>query len=120
MRHGACGKANGPYSPTRPAWAHPASDAVFSYSATRFLRSFFEPNTPYLNHGIEKEIKNASKAGKHLAISVVPHYGNEGSGIPTEIENNYSVLEDDETKHCVVEQNPANGMTRGGASCPRR
>jgi hypothetical protein len=52
------------------------------------------------------------------AISVIPHYGNAGSGIPTEIEYNYGTLEDGNMKHCVITQFPTGGTTRGSADCP--
>ncbi|MFJ8802939.1 LamG-like jellyroll fold domain-containing protein [Streptomyces sp. NPDC102487] len=105
-----------------PANGHliPAAATGSGIDLRNLVAEYKETNTPYLNHGVEKEIRNAIKSGKHLAISVVPHYGNSGSGIPTEIEYNYGTIEDGTIKHCVITQSPAGGTTRGSADCPRR
>ncbi|MFF3398117.1 LamG-like jellyroll fold domain-containing protein [Streptomyces sp. NPDC002659] len=106
----------------RPANGHliPAAASGSGIDLRNLVAEYEKTNTPYLNHGVEREIRNAIKAGKHLAISVVPHYGNSGSGIPTKIEYNYSVVEDGTAKHCVIEQTPTGGITTGSASCPKR
>ncbi len=41
---------------------------------------------PYLSTGVERDIHRAIKVGKHVQISITPHYENSGSGIPTTIE----------------------------------
>ncbi|WP_326656724.1 LamG-like jellyroll fold domain-containing protein [Streptomyces sp. NBC_00385] len=105
-----------------PANGHliPAAASGAGIDLRNLVAEYEETNTPYLNHGVEKEIRNAIKSGKHLAISVVPHYGNSHSGIPTEIEYNYGTVEDGAMKHCVITQSPTGGTTRGSVNCPRR
>jgi hypothetical protein len=98
----------------------PAAASGSGIDLRNLVAEYEKTNTPYLNHGVEKEIRNAIKSGKHLSLSVIPHYGNNGSGIPTEIEYNYGTVEDGRMKHCVIEQTPAGGVTRGSADCPRR
>nr|WP_281404277.1 LamG-like jellyroll fold domain-containing protein [Streptomyces roseirectus] len=98
----------------------PAAATGSGIDLRNLVAEYEKTNTPYLNHGVEKEIRNAIKSGKHLAISVTPHYGNSGSGIPTEIEYNYGTVEDGTMKHCVISQSPAGGTTRGSKDCPRR
>ncbi|MCT9112241.1 DNRLRE domain-containing protein [Streptomyces mirabilis] len=106
----------------RPANGHliPAAASGSGIDLRNLVAEYEETNSPYLNHGVEKEIRDAIKAGKHLTISVIPHYGNTGSGIPTDIEYNYGTVEDGKMKHCVIEQSPTGGTTRGSADCPRR
>ncbi|MEU8932882.1 LamG-like jellyroll fold domain-containing protein [Streptomyces sp. NPDC048409] len=105
-----------------PANGHliPAAATGAGIDLRNLVAEYEETNSPYLNHTVEKEIRNAIKSGKHLAISVVPHYGNNSSGIPTEIEYNYGTVEDGKMKHCVISQSPAGGTTRGSADCPKR
>ncbi|WP_317453992.1 LamG-like jellyroll fold domain-containing protein [Streptomyces sp. TRM68416] len=98
----------------------PAAASGSGIDLRNLVAEYKETNTPYLNHGVEKEIRDAIKSGKHLAISVVPRYGNSGSGIPTEIEYNYGTLEEGKMKHCVITQSPTGGTTRGSKDCPRR
>ncbi|MFV8127912.1 LamG-like jellyroll fold domain-containing protein [Streptomyces syringium] len=98
----------------------PAAASGSGIDLRNLVAEYEKTNTPYLNHGVEREIRTAIKSGKHLQISVVPQYGNANSGIPTSIEYNYSVLEDGKSKHCVIHQSPAGGTTTGDADCPRR
>ncbi|MEU2730618.1 DNA/RNA non-specific endonuclease [Streptomyces griseoviridis] len=98
----------------------PAAAMGSGIDLRNLVAEYKETNHPYLNHTVEKEIRNAIKSGQHLAISVVPHYGNSGSGIPTEIEYNYGTIEASTMKHCVITQSPTSGTTRGSADCPRR
>ncbi|MEJ8667529.1 DNA/RNA non-specific endonuclease [Streptomyces sp. MS1.AVA.1] len=98
----------------------PAAASGSGIDLRNLVAEYKETNTPYLNHGVEKEIRNAIKSGERLAISVIPHYGNRGSGIPTEIEYNYGTVEGGMMKHCVISQSPTGGTTRGSADCPRR
>lgn len=98
----------------------PAAASGSGIDLRNLVAEYEKTNTPYLNHGVEREIRNAIKSGKHLEISVIPHYGNSGSGIPTEIEYNYGTVEDGRMKHCVITQSPTGGTTRGSADCPRR
>ncbi|WP_393096894.1 LamG-like jellyroll fold domain-containing protein [Streptomyces sp. LN325] len=84
------------------------------------VAEYEKANHSYISYGVELEIRTAVLSGKHLAISVVPHYGNNGSGIPTEIEYNYGTVEDGKIKHCVITQSPTGGTTRGSVDCPRR
>ncbi|MFI6463124.1 LamG-like jellyroll fold domain-containing protein [Streptomyces sp. NPDC050538] len=105
-----------------PANGHliPAAASGSGIDLRNLVAEYQKTNTPYLNHGVEKEIREAIKSGKHLEISVIPHYGNSDSGIPTEIEYNYGTVEDGNMKHCVITQSPTGGTTRGSADCPRR
>ncbi|MFG2648979.1 DNA/RNA non-specific endonuclease [Streptomyces sp. NPDC048436] len=105
-----------------PANGHliPAAASGSGIDLRNLVAEYGKTNTPYLNHGVEKEIRVAVKSGKHLAISVIPHYGNRDSGIPTEIEYNYGTVEDGKMKHCVIKQSPTGGTTRGSADCPQR
>ncbi|MEU5382024.1 MULTISPECIES: DNA/RNA non-specific endonuclease [unclassified Streptomyces] len=64
----------------------PAAATGSGIDLRNLVAEYTETNNPYLNHGVEKEIRKAIKSGKHLAISVVPHYRNSSSGIPTEID----------------------------------
>ncbi|MFD0008229.1 RHS repeat-associated core domain-containing protein [Streptomyces sp. NPDC127178] len=98
----------------------PAAASGSGIDLRNLVAEYKATNTPYLNHGVEKEIRNAIKSGERLAISVIPHYGNRGSGIPTEIEYNYGTVEGGMMKHCVISQSPTGGTTRGSADCPRR
>ncbi|GAA3885395.1 DNA/RNA non-specific endonuclease [Streptomyces lannensis] len=72
----------------RPANGHliPAAATGSGIDLRNLVAEYTETNNPYLNHGVQKEIRKAIKSGKHLAISVVPHYRNSSSGIPTEID----------------------------------
>ncbi|WP_416956197.1 hypothetical protein [Streptomyces sp. Agncl-13] len=105
-----------------PANGHliPAAASGSGIDLRNLVAEYEQTNSPYLNHGVEKEIRNFVKSGKHVEISVIPHYGNSGSGIPTEIEYNYGTVEDGNMKHCVITQSPTGGTTRGSADCPRR
>ncbi|MEV6183070.1 LamG-like jellyroll fold domain-containing protein [Streptomyces sp. NPDC052015] len=98
----------------------PAAASGSGIDLRNLVAEYKETNHPYLNFGVEKEIRKAIKSGKHLAISVVPHYGNNGSGIPTEIEYTYGTVEDGNMKHCVITQSPTGGTTRGSKECPKR
>ncbi|MGW0924937.1 LamG-like jellyroll fold domain-containing protein [Streptomyces sp. NPDC002755] len=104
-----------------PANGHliPAAASGSGIDLRNLVAEYEKTNTPYLNYGVEKEIRNAIKSGKRLAISVIPHYGNSGSGIPTEIEYNYGTVEGGKMKHCVITQSPTGGTTRGSVDCPR-
>ncbi|MFI6620614.1 DNA/RNA non-specific endonuclease [Streptomyces sp. NPDC050528] len=106
----------------QPANGHliPAAATGSGIDLRDLVAEYEETNSPYLNHGVEKEIRNSVKSGKHVEISVIPHYGNSGSGIPTEIEYNYGTVEDGNMKHRVITQSPTGGTTRGSADCPRR
>ncbi|MFE6919192.1 RHS repeat-associated core domain-containing protein [Streptomyces rubiginosohelvolus] len=105
-----------------PANGHliPAAAKGSGIDLRNLVAEYEETNTPYLNHGVEKEIRNAIKSGKRLAISVIPHYGNAKSGIPSSIEYNYGTVEDMSMKHCVIHQRPTGGFTTGSSDCPRR
>lgn len=105
-----------------PANGHliPAAAKGSGIDLRNLVAEYEETNTPYLNHGVEKEIRNAIKSGKRLAISVIPHYGNAKSGIPSSIEYNYGTIEDMAMKHCVIHQLPTGGFTTGSSNCPRR
>lgn len=98
----------------------PAAAGGSGIDLRNLVAEYRRTNTPYLNFGVEKEIRNAIKSGQHLAISIIPHYRNAGSGIPTEIEYNYGSVEDGTIKHCVITQSPTGGITRGSKDCPRR
>ncbi|MGW4031694.1 DNA/RNA non-specific endonuclease [Streptomyces sp. NPDC004838] len=84
------------------------------------VAEYNKTNSPYLNFGVEKDIRNAVKANKHVQLSITPHYDNQGSGIPTRLEYNYSIIKDNVTKHCVIEQSPTGGTTTGTENCPKR
>jgi hypothetical protein len=105
-----------------PANGHliPAAASGSGIDLRNLVAEYEKVNSPYLNNGVEKDIRDAIKSGKHLAISVIPHYRNSGSGIPTEIEYNYGTVEDGKMKHCVITQVPTGGTTRGSADCPKR
>ncbi|MFI2205980.1 LamG-like jellyroll fold domain-containing protein [Streptomyces sp. NPDC020192] len=98
----------------------PAAATGSGIDLRNLVAEYEKTNSPYLNYGVEKEIRNGMRSGKHVQVSVIPHYGNPGSGIPTTIEYNYGTLEDDKMKHCVITQSPTGGTTRGSADCPRR
>jgi hypothetical protein len=98
----------------------PAAASGSGIDLRNLVAEYKEINHPYLNFGVEEEIRKAIKSGKHLAIFVVPHYGNNGSGIPAEIEYNYGTVEDGNMKHCVISQSPTGGTTRGSKDCPKR
>ncbi|MFF5969892.1 RHS repeat-associated core domain-containing protein, partial [Streptomyces sp. NPDC012769] len=104
-----------------PANGHliPAAAKGSGIDLRNLVAEYEETNTPYLNHGVEKEIRNTIKSGKKLSISVIPHYGNAKSGIPTTLEYNYGVP-GEWMKHCVIRQSPTGGTTTGSADCPRR
>ncbi|WP_078954273.1 LamG-like jellyroll fold domain-containing protein [Streptomyces globisporus] len=105
----------------KPANGHliPAAAKGSGIDLRNLVAEYEATNTPYLNHGVEKEIRNTIKSGKQLSISVVPHYGNAKSGIPTTLEYNYGVP-GEWMKHCVIRQTPTGGTTTGSADCPRR
>ncbi len=105
-----------------PANGHliPAAATGSGIDLRNLVAEYEKTNSPYLNHGVEKEIRNAIKSGNHLKISVVPRYGRPKSGIPTSIEYDYSVIETGVSKHCVIHQSPTGGTTTGDADCPRR
>ncbi|MET9295012.1 DNA/RNA non-specific endonuclease [Streptomyces sp. NPDC003077] len=105
-----------------PANGHliPAAATGSGIDLRNLVAEYEKTNTPYLNWGVEKEIRAAIKSGKHLQLSVAPHYNRPDSGIPTGIECNYAVLEDGSAEHCVIYQSPSGGTTTGSADCPRR
>ncbi|MCX5526629.1 DNA/RNA non-specific endonuclease [Streptomyces bobili] len=105
-----------------PANGHliPAAASGFGIDLRNLVAEYEKANHSYISYGVESNIRDAVKSGKHLAISVIPHYGNSGSGIPTEIEYNYGTVEDGKMKHCVITQSPTGGTTWGSATCPRR
>ncbi len=84
------------------------------------VAEYARANSPYISSTVEAEMWKPAQAGKHVQASIVPHYGNDKSGIPTSIEYTYSVIEDGTTKHCIVHQSPTGGTTTGDADCPRR
>ncbi|WP_251066910.1 LamG-like jellyroll fold domain-containing protein [Streptomyces sp. ISL-36] len=104
-----------------PANGHliPAAAKGSGIDLRNLVAEYEATNTPYLNHGVEREIRNTIKSGKKLSISVIPHYGNTKSGIPTTLEYNYGVP-GEWMKHCVIRQTPTGGTTTGSADCPRR
>ncbi|UUU25524.1 LamG-like jellyroll fold domain-containing protein [Streptomyces sp. DSM 40750] len=105
-----------------PANGHliPAAASGSGIDLRNLVAEYEKTNHSYISYGVEADIRKSMKSGKHLAISVTPHYGNSGSGIPTEIEYNYGTVEDGNMKHCVITQSPTGGTTRGSADCPRR
>ncbi|MFI1967671.1 DNA/RNA non-specific endonuclease [Streptomyces cinnamoneus] len=105
-----------------PANGHliPAAATGSGIDLRNLVAEYEKTNHPYLNHGVEKEVRNAIKSGNHLQISVVPHYGRAKSGIPTSIEYNYSVIETGVSRRCIIHQSPIGGTTTGDADCPRR
>ncbi|MEU7230348.1 LamG-like jellyroll fold domain-containing protein [Streptomyces chrestomyceticus] len=105
-----------------PANGHliPAVASGSGIDLRNLVAEYEKTNTPYLNWGVEREIRVAIKSGKHLQLSVTPHYSRPDSGIPTSIEYNYAVLEDGSSRHCVIHQSPSGGTTTGSADCPRR
>ncbi|MGW1326855.1 LamG-like jellyroll fold domain-containing protein [Streptomyces antibioticus] len=105
-----------------PANGHliPAAASGSGIDLRNLVAEYEKTNHSYISYGVESDIRKSIKSGKHLAISVIPHYGNSGSGIPTEIEYNYGAVEDGKMKHCVIIQSPTGGTTRGSADCPRR
>ncbi|MGW0909405.1 LamG-like jellyroll fold domain-containing protein [Streptomyces sp. NPDC002853] len=98
----------------------PAATSGSGIDLRNLVAQYQKTNHPYLSYGVEKDIRKAVTSGKHVAVSIVPHYGNSGSGIPTKIEYDYSVLEDRTRKHCVIRQTPSGGVTTGSATCPTR
>ncbi|MEU4494504.1 LamG-like jellyroll fold domain-containing protein [Streptomyces sp. NPDC023998] len=105
-----------------PANGHliPAAATGSGIDLRNLVAEYEKTNTPYLSTGIERDIRQAIKTNKHVILSITPHYGNSGSGVPTTIEYNYSVVEDKVAKHCVVRQSPTGGTTTGTANCPKR
>ncbi|MET9894090.1 LamG-like jellyroll fold domain-containing protein [Streptomyces sp. NPDC006465] len=98
----------------------PAAASGSGIDLRNLVAEYQKANTPYIANTVETDIRNSVKSGKTLAISITPHYGNDGSGIPTEIEYNYGTVEDGNVKHCVITQLPTGGTTRGSADCRRR
>ncbi|MGJ5890819.1 LamG-like jellyroll fold domain-containing protein [Streptomyces niveiscabiei] len=98
----------------------PAAVSGSGIDLRNLVAEYEKANHSYLSYGVEEDIRKAVMSGKRLLISIVPRYGNSGSGIPTEIEYNYGTLEDGNMKHCVIVQSPAGGATRGSVDCPRR
>ncbi|MFG2753770.1 LamG-like jellyroll fold domain-containing protein [Streptomyces xanthophaeus] len=97
----------------------PAAAKGSGIDLRNLVAEYEKTNTPYLNHGIERDIRKAVKGGTPIAISVTAHYDTEGTGIPTRIEYNYGIP-GQYVKHCVVHQSPTGGTTTGSSSCPRR
>ncbi|MEU2359777.1 LamG-like jellyroll fold domain-containing protein [Streptomyces noursei] len=105
-----------------PANGHlvPAAAMGSGIDLRNLVAEYTKTNTPYLSTGVERDIRKAITSGKHLELSIVPHYDRIDSGIPTRIEYNYSVLEDGSSKHCVIHQSPTGGTTTGSATCPKK
>ncbi|MGW5425055.1 LamG-like jellyroll fold domain-containing protein [Streptomyces sp. NPDC003943] len=76
-------------------------------------------NTPYLSQGIEAEIRDALKDKNRVTLSIDVIYGNQGSGIPTELKYRYSVVGSGHVKECTVHNKPTGGQTTGSPDCPR-
>jgi RHS repeat-associated protein len=77
-------------------------------------------NTPYLRDTIERDIRQGLESGKRVTVSVVPHYDNKNSGIPTRLEYNYSIVGSGEWKHCTVYNKASGGQTVGTSNCPQK
>ncbi|MER7955938.1 LamG-like jellyroll fold domain-containing protein [Streptomyces sp. NPDC096030] len=75
-------------------------------------------NTPYLRDTIEKDIRRGIESGSRVTVSVVPHYDNTSSGVPTRIEYNYSIVGSGEWKNCTVYNSASGGRTVGTPNCP--
>ncbi|MFD3335972.1 LamG-like jellyroll fold domain-containing protein [Streptomyces sp. NPDC058700] len=85
------------------------------------VAQYYWVNSPYIRDTIEKDIRGALEMGKRVTFSVVPHYDRSGSGIPTRIEYNYSVVGSGEWKNCTVYNNPGRtAVTVGTANCPQK
>ncbi|MEU8932884.1 hypothetical protein AB0D30_23740 [Streptomyces sp. NPDC048409] len=97
----------------------PAAASGSGIDRRNLVAEYHQTNHPYLNHGVEWDIRKAIKSGEHLVISAIPHYGNSDSGIPTDVEYNYGTVEDGRMKHRVITQSPTGGSARGSADCPR-
>lgn len=97
----------------------PAAAKGSGIDLRNLVAEYEKTNTPYLSTGVERDIRQAIKAGKHVQLSVTPRYGNVESGVPTAIEYNYAILEDRVLKHCVVYQSPTGGTVTGSATCPK-
>ncbi|MFF3317355.1 LamG-like jellyroll fold domain-containing protein [Streptomyces sp. NPDC003035] len=77
-------------------------------------------NTPYLRDTIEKDIRDGLESGRRVTVSIVPHYDNNSSGIPSRIEYNYSIAGSGEWKHCTVYNQLSGGKTVGTPNCPQK
>lgn len=81
---------------------------------------YAEINTPYLNFGIEREIRKALDAKKSVVLSVTPVYGRRDSGIPSSLRYNYTILGPDDvtSRSCTVVNSNAAGFVYGSPGCP--
>ncbi|MEU5051888.1 LamG-like jellyroll fold domain-containing protein [Streptomyces sp. NPDC021096] len=106
----------------KPANGHlvPAALSGSGIDLRNLVAEYEKANAPYISYGVEQDLRKGIRPGKHLQLSIVPHYGNAYSGIPTTIEYKYSMIEDGTTKHCFVHQSPTGGTTTGDPDCPRR
>ncbi|WP_406505326.1 LamG-like jellyroll fold domain-containing protein [Streptomyces sp. NBC_00212] len=109
-----------------PANGHlqPAATTGSGIDLRNLVAEYEKTNTPYLSTGVEKDLVQPIKQGKHVAFSIIPRYevddaGNDRShsGIPSAIEYNINIIEDDVSKHCVVYQNPKGGRVTGTPNC---
>ncbi|MGW0313313.1 LamG-like jellyroll fold domain-containing protein [Streptomyces flavidovirens] len=112
----------------RPANGHlqPAATTGSGIDLRNLVAEYEKTNTPYLSTGVERDMVRAIKAGKHVVFSVVPRYDIDDSGkdrsksgIPSSLEYDYTIVEDNITKHCVVHPNPSGGRVTGSANCPK-
>nr|WP_308284435.1 LamG-like jellyroll fold domain-containing protein [Streptomyces flavotricini] len=78
-------------------------------------------NSPYIRDTIELDIRTSLEKGERVTNSIVPHYDNAGSGIPTRIEYNYSTVGSGEWKQCFVHNTPSKtATTTGTPNCPQK
>ncbi|MFB7469853.1 LamG-like jellyroll fold domain-containing protein [Kitasatospora sp. NPDC056184] len=104
-----------------PANGHliPAAAKGSGIDLRNLVAIYQKTNTPYLSSGVERDIIQAIKKGKHVAVSVEPTYRNANTGVVESLEYNYVILEDKIVKHCVITQSPTGGTTRGTSNCPK-
>jgi hypothetical protein len=82
------------------------------------IPQYRDANSPYIRAGVEMDIKSSLEAGHKVSLWIDPHYGRGNSGIPTEIEYNYTDLSTGVAKHCVVHHLPSGSKTTGSSNCP--
>ncbi|MFF1797880.1 DNA/RNA non-specific endonuclease [Kitasatospora sp. NPDC058263] len=109
--------------PGNPKAAHghlmPAAAKGSGIGLRNLVAVYEKTNTPYLSTGVERDIVQAIKKGKHVSVSVEPTYRNANTSVVESLEYNYFILEDKVFKQCVITQTPTGGSTTGTSNCPK-
>ncbi|MFE7588086.1 LamG-like jellyroll fold domain-containing protein [Kitasatospora sp. NPDC057512] len=84
------------------------------------VAEYEKTNSPYLSTGVEKDIRDALVAERHVVGTIRVTYPNQGTGVYFSKHYDYLVVEENREVHCIVYQAPTaeGGRTNGDNKCP--